>query len=65
MTTPAIERVKTYINYMNEDEKNGCNIRERYLFRKIYQAAIDIRYTEEEKSKSVSEKDVCHKNLKS
>lgn len=51
MTTPAIERVKTYISFMNEDEKNGCNIRERYLFRKIYQAAIDIRYTDDEKRK--------------
>lgn len=49
MIAPAIERVKTYIRFMNEDEKKGCNLRERYLFRKIYQAAIDIRYTEDEK----------------
>lgn len=51
MTVPATERVETYIRFMNEDEEKGRNLRERYLFRKIYQAAIDIRYTEEEKRK--------------
>ena len=49
MLTTAYDRIDTYIRFMNEDEEKGSGIRERYLFHKIYQAAIDIRYTEEEK----------------
>ncbi|SCW35543.1 hypothetical protein SAMN02910456_00696 [Ruminococcaceae bacterium YRB3002] len=49
MLTTAYDRVETYIRFMNEDEATGRSIRVRYLFHKIYQAAIDIRYTEEEK----------------
>ena len=52
MKIPVAERADTYIRFMNEDEEKGLGLRERYLFHKICQTAIDFAIQRKRKGMS-------------